>query len=224
MSYDIEGWDQLLDEISDNADQWLDAIKDLIVESNDHDEVMAIARGPLPAVLKVGGGQLQRRAIDWADRDGKRVAALFHGLSQGLIPSGQEDGESLAVHALGLNVVADACARQATQPAKRFSWDLWTVDLAIQMTDSDPEFIWDLVQVVVARVPPEKLGSIGAGLLEDFCWSASETYIDRIEAKAADDLAFKAALGSVWPGRDHIPPAIYARIREAAGSGHSPLD
>jgi hypothetical protein len=222
MSYDIEGWDQLRDEIGDGADRWLDVIEDLIVESNDYEVVMSIAGGPLPAVLKVGGTQLERRAIDWAERDGKRVAALFRGLSLGLMPDGQEDGESLAVHALGLNIVADACARQVVQPPNSFSWDLWTVDLATQMTESDPQLIWKLIQLVVARVPSENLGQVGAGLLEDFCWSASEDYIERIEARAAEDVSFKAALGSVWPGRDTIPPAIYARIRKAAGSAGSP--
>jgi hypothetical protein len=224
MSYDIEGWDQLRDEIGDGADRWLDVIEDLIVESNDYDVVMSIAGGPLPAVLKVGGTQLERRAIDWAQGDGKRVSALFRGLSLGLTPNGQEDGESLAVHALGLTIVADACARQVGQPPNSFSWDLWTVDLSIQMTESDPQFIWELIQLVVARVPPENLGQVGAGLLEDFCWSASEEYIDRIEARASEDVSFKAALGSVWPGRDTIPPAIYARIRKAAGSAGSPYN
>jgi hypothetical protein len=222
MSYDIDGWDQLRYEIGNNADQWLNAIEDLIAESNDYEAVMAIAGNPLPAVLKVGGGPLQQRAIDWADSDGKRVAALFRGLSLGLIPSGQDDGESLAVHALGLNIVADACARQATHPPSKFSWDLWTVDLAIQMTGSDPQFMWDLVQLVVGKVPPDKLGDVGAGLLEDFCWRASENYIDRMEARAAEDVSFKAALGSVWPGGEAIPPAIYARIRRAAGTSGSP--
>lgn len=108
------------------------------------------------------------------------------------------------------------------QPPKTFNWDLWTVDLALQMTASDPQFVWDLIQLVVARVPPEKLGDVGAGLLEDFCWSASENYIDQIEARASADVAFKAALGSVWPGRDRISPGVYARIRKAAGVGHSP--
>lgn len=88
MSCGTEGWDRLCHEISDKADQWLDLIQDLIVESKDHDEVMSIARGPLPAVLKVGGAILQRRAVDWAQGDGKRVAALFSGLSLGLISSG----------------------------------------------------------------------------------------------------------------------------------------
>jgi len=60
-------------------------------------------------VLKVGGARLQQRAIDWAKGDAKRVAAVFRGLSLGLMPSGQEVGESLAVHALGL-IIADACA------------------------------------------------------------------------------------------------------------------
>jgi hypothetical protein len=224
MSYDIEGWDQLRNEIGDSADQWLDVIEDLIVESNDYDVVMSVAGGPLPAVLKVGGAQLERRAIDWARSDGKRVAALFRGLSLGLISNGHGDGESLAVHALGLNIVADACARQVMQPSNRFSWDLWTVDLAIQMTESEPQFVWELIQLVVARVSPENLRQVGAGLLEDFCWSASEDYIDRIEARAAEDISFKAALGSVWPGRDTIPPAIYARIRKSAGSAGSPYN
>jgi hypothetical protein len=130
----------------------------------------------------------------------------------------------LAVHALGLDIVADACARQVVQPPKSFIWDLWTVDLSIQMTDPDPQFIWELIQLVVARVPPENLGQVGAGLLEDFCWRASEDYIDRIEARAAEDVSFKVALGSVWPGRDTIPPAIYARIRKAASSAGSPYN
>jgi len=224
ISYEVDGWDQLRSEIGDGADQWLDVIEDLISESNDFDALMSIAGGPLPAVLKVGGGRLQQRAIDWAQGDAKRVAAVFRGLSLGLIPSGQEDGESLAVHALGLNIVANACARQVVEAPNTFSWDLWTVDLAIQMAESDPQFIWELVQLVVARVPPEKLGDVGAGLLEDFCWRASEKYIDRIEARAAEDVSFKAALGRVWPGRDEIPPAVYARIRRAAGSGRSPYN
>jgi hypothetical protein len=223
MSYDTEGWDQLCREIGDKPDQWLHVIQDLIVESNDHDMVTSIASGPLPAVLKVGGAALQRRAIEWTQGDSKRVAALFRGLALGLMANGQ-DGESLAVHALGLDVVADAYARQTMQAPKTFSWDLWTVDLAIQMTDSEPQFIWDLIQLVVGRVPPEKLGGVGAGLLEDFCWSASESYIDRIEARAAEDVAFKAALGSVWPGREGISPAVYARIRRAAGVAPSPYD
>jgi hypothetical protein len=216
MSYDIEGWDQLCQEIGDDADQWLDVIEAMIIESNDYDAVMSIAGAPLPAVLNVGGAQLQRRAIDWAESDGKRVAAMFRALSLGLIPSGQEDGESLAAHALGLNIVADAYARQVMQPTKRFSWDLWTVDIAIQMTESDAQFVWDLIQLVVAKVPSERLGAVGAGLLEDFCWKAGERYIDRIEALAADDVNFKAALGSVWPGGSSIRPAIYGRIRGAA--------
>ena len=222
MSYDVEGWDQLRVEIGDSADQWLREIEDLIAETDDYDAVMSLAGSPLPAVLKVGGARLQQRAIDWAQGDGKRVAALFRGLSFGLIPSGQQNGEVLAVRALGLNNVADACARQFIHQPNKLSWDLWTVDLAIQMTESDPQFIWDLVQIVVARVPPEKLGDVGAGLLEDFCWRASEDYIDRIEARAAEDVSFKAALGSVWPGQNRISPAIYVRIRRASGGGGSP--
>jgi len=215
MSYDIEGWDQLCQEIDDETDQWLDVIETMIIESNDYDAVMSIAGGPLPAVLKLGGAELQLRAIDWAQSDGKCVAALFRALSLGLIPSGQKDGESLAVHALGLNIVADACARQVSKPPTSFSWDLWTVDIGVQMTESDAQFIWELIQLVVAKVPTERLGAVGAGLLEDFCWKAGEGYIDRIEALAADDVSFKTALGSVWPGGNSIRPAIYSRIRKA---------
>lgn len=222
ISYDIEGWDALCTEIGDSADEWLEVIQELISEAGDYAAVMRIASGPLPAVLKIGGQSLQRRAIDWAQSDPKHLAALHEALTLGLIPSGQEDGFSLAVHALGLNIVADACARQAMQITNHEGWDLWTVGLAIDMADSDPEFVWHLVQLVVSRVPPESLGAVGAGLLEDFCWQASEDYIDRIEARAAEDVAFKAALGSVWPGGDRIPPAIYARIRAAAGSSVSP--
>jgi hypothetical protein len=224
MSFDVEDWDQLCNEIGDGADRWLDVIEDLIVESNDYDAVMSVAGGPLPAVFKVGGAPLERRAIDWAQSDAKRVAALFRGLSLGLMSKGQGDGELLAVRALDLNIVADACARQVVQPPNTFSWDLWTVDLAVQMTESEPQFIWELIQLVVARVPPENLGQVGAGLLEDFCLSASEQYIDRIEKRAAEDVSFKAALGRVWPGRDTIPRATYARIRKAAGNAGSPYN
>jgi hypothetical protein len=138
MSFDVEGWDRLLDEIGGTAVRWLSVIEELIDERSDHDEVMSVSRGPLPAVLSVGGERLRKRAIEWAETESKRVAALFNGLALAL--SSQGDGESLAVHALGLTVVADACARQATQPAKNLGWDLWTVDLAIQMTDSNPQF------------------------------------------------------------------------------------
>lgn len=43
MSDDIEGWDQLRDEIGDGVDRWLDVMEDLIVESNDYARIRKAA-------------------------------------------------------------------------------------------------------------------------------------------------------------------------------------
>jgi hypothetical protein len=101
--------------------------------------------------------------------------------------------------------------------------DVWTIGLVGTAASVDPDFVWAFLLDVLATISDGALTMFGCGDLEDFCWAASDRFIDRIEEAARNNARFRAALACVWPGGDTIPPEIYQRIRAAAGRSSPPV-
>ena len=131
-------------------------------------------------------------------------------------------GMAAALSALGVDTAVTAWIR-LYQRLEQSGWtkaawdspDYWAFNLAGAVAKDSPELSWAFLLGLIAAVPDSLLLHVGAGELEDFCWAASESYIERIEAEAAGDPRFRRALTHVWPGGDQIPSTLYARIRAA---------
>ncbi len=95
--------------------------------------------------------------------------------------------------------------------------DTWTIALVATAASVDPDFVWTFLLDLLAAISDAATCMFGCGDLEDFCWSASDLFIDRIEEMARNNERFRRALGCVWPGGETISPETYARIRSAAG-------
>jgi hypothetical protein len=95
--------------------------------------------------------------------------------------------------------------------------NIWTVGLVGTAASVDPDFVWTFLLDVLPALSDTAVCMFGCGDLEDFCWAASDLFIDRIEEMARNNERFRSALGCVWPGGETISPETYARIRSAAG-------
>jgi hypothetical protein len=95
--------------------------------------------------------------------------------------------------------------------------NIWTIGLVGTAASVDPDFVWTFLLDLLAAISDPAVCMFGCGDLEDFCWAASDRFIDRMEDTARNDARFRSALGCVWPGGETISPETYARIRSAAG-------
>jgi hypothetical protein len=95
--------------------------------------------------------------------------------------------------------------------------NIWTIGLVGTAASVDPDFVWAFLLDLLAAISDAAVCMFGCGDLEDFCWAASDLFIDRMEETARRNARFRSALGFVWPGGERISPETYARIQSAAG-------
>ena len=177
------------------------------------------ARGGTPSTVVDCTGEAPKVLRLGAISAGLLVEALEYEL--GSASANVRAGKARAVAMVGLDAAVEAARRLLEQAASIEEWespDFWAFDLGRVLGSADPELGWEFVCRIVEVVSDQARPLAGAGELEDFCWAAAPAFIERIEEQARRSQAFREALGSVWPGGDSIPPAIYARIRAAATS------
>jgi hypothetical protein len=195
-------------------------------ETIDDAGVRRLADIPFRTLLSVGGETYQRRAVDAARNHPTLAALVFEALEGELqTPGNLYSGAAAAVALLGVETAVAAWVRLYTGREEsgwdKSGWDtvdFWAFMLGGHLGRSAPALGWAFVCGLIAAVPDTLLEHVGASELEDFCWEAAATYIDRIEAESARDPRFRRALRHVWPGGETISPAIYRRIRQAAAA------
>lgn len=83
---------------------------------------------------------------------------------------------------------------------------------------NDPETAWAIIQELVHRAThDEVLAYIAAGPLENLLCNHARSFIDRVEALAAQDAHFRRALSGVW-GWSSMPDDIVARLDALFGN------
>ena len=94
----------------------------------------------------------------------------------------------------------------------------WSVDRFMIGTSmaAQPEDCWRAILEVLRRRPPESvINMLAAGPLEDLIENCGPQFIDRIEAEARGNPAFRQLLGGVWKSSTD---AIWARVENARGN------
>lgn len=94
----------------------------------------------------------------------------------------------------------------------------WAVDELIDICGSDPDLCWATILAILKVDSTEAImASLAAGPLEYLLVRHGNEVIDRVEARARDDAAFRRLLGGVW--NHTISNDVWARIeavRDAA--------
>jgi hypothetical protein len=79
------------------------------------------------------------------------------------------------------------------------------------------EDAWTAILEILSRnPPPDTLGILGAGALDDLIDSWGPSMIDRIERKAAANPSFRSLLSRVW--RRSCTAEIWSRVQAACGT------
>jgi hypothetical protein len=190
------------------------------------------ADGPLRDVLKHNGGE----AIDAVESAAEESVAIRRALWRiaevqahppgewDLAPEIHERVEAAAAGTTDYNTEdPDAEFRSLLPEYERLleAWfqyeeSFWAWERLQDLVRMDPDPAWALINRLIEAVDDdEHLGSLGAGPLEDFVTYHGEHFIDRIEARAADNPRFRYALSCMW--RTDISDALWARICAAAG-------
>jgi hypothetical protein len=106
------------------------------------------------------------------------------------------------------------------QDQKRWNADdplWWSVErfLVRYSMAAQPEDCWRAILEVLRRRPPDcVINVLAAGPLEDLIDKCGPEFIDRIEAEARGDPAFRHLLGGVWKSSTD---AVWARVEKARG-------
>jgi hypothetical protein len=215
-------WVELCEAIREDPDTWWEVSRDVIDET-DWSQLGIVGVWPFRALLTVGGEAIQAKAFEVARTDRKVAGLVVMAMEDVIGDHGRVwSGLTEVVRRLGLDTAVEANARltEATVASSGGDehWDspdFWAFGLGGRLARNDPELAWAFVLALIERVPDTGLDHVGASELEDFCWVVAPLFIDRIEAEAARNRRFRAALGSVWPGLRTIPPGTYRRIRAA---------
>jgi hypothetical protein len=222
-------WETFFDEaVALNPGAWWDSAIGLALATTDEPTLDRLSWMPLRQLREVDADRFIARAIEAARRDPRLAAMVIDNLDAAYEAPDHVPlygGRAKAVRAIGLEVAVKAAARLAEQVAASGDWqgtDFWAYHLGGELGLSDPELGWEFLCRLVEVVSPDALGLVGAGHLEDFCWSVSAQFIARIEVQARTSGHFKESLGHVWPGFGLIPDDIYRRIRAAAGYAWEP--
>lgn len=90
--------------------------------------------------------------------------------------------------------------------------DNWAIQLVLRWQLRDPQKVWNFIQAVVKRDPPdESMEMLAASPLEDlFCYWGFE-YIDKVEDLAKSNYRFRKFLRGVW-GWNRMPSEVRARL------------
>lgn len=92
----------------------------------------------------------------------------------------------------------------------------WTFDLWIEKAQNDPELCWRLIQAVLAQDSDEHvIAALAAGPMEDLLLHHGPAFIERIEAKAAQNPLYRHLLAGVW--RNKIAQDVWDRVLAARG-------
>ena len=101
----------------------------------------------------------------------------------------------------------------------------WAPCVLSDLVDEDPERAWEtVVSIVRAAESPADRAYCGAGALEDLIRKYPERFIERVEALAQRDTAFREALAATWITLEDIPEPLARRYFTASGRRLSVLD
>ena len=78
---------------------------------------------------------------------------------------------------------------------------------------------WTLILQLIADVPEDTVGFVGAGPLEDLVVRSAAEFIEQIEREYAQSSRFRAALGEIWLARGALPAEIEERLAKLLGPG-----
>ena len=107
----------------------------------------------------------------------------------------------------------EARENEDLEPSKEL---IWASSELFDAVLHDPDSAWQLILDIIKKDSSEMiLSDVGAGPLEDLLSYHAERFIDRVEAEARTNQAFRTALSGVW--QSDIPGAIWARIGAAVG-------
>jgi len=91
----------------------------------------------------------------------------------------------------------------------------WPIGRFFDLEYEHPDECWACILAVLWREPPAKvLAILSAGPLEHLIHYHGERFIERVEAEAKADPAFRALLHGVW---ECTSPEIWARVQKARG-------
>ena len=92
----------------------------------------------------------------------------------------------------------------------------WAIIELDNMADAAPEKAWPLIlNILEGDQSNEVLQSLSAGPIEDLLVSHGDDFIDRIEAEAGKNKAFKKCLGGVW--KSDMDDPIWKRVEAVRG-------
>ena len=92
----------------------------------------------------------------------------------------------------------------------------WAIDAFMRYPYDDPDLAWELIQRVLSADEAGRVRDIlAAGPLEDLMSAHGPHFIDRVEALAQSDAAFKDLMAGVWLSNSDTP--ICDRFYRAAG-------
>jgi hypothetical protein len=95
-----------------------------------------------------------------------------------------------------------------TKSSEAFAaWDELTM-----LSTTDEARAWPIVVALVARVPEDELGAVGAGPLENLLHSFAASVGPKAAALARSEPRFRAALERVWLNREDVPPDVREQL------------
>lgn len=87
----------------------------------------------------------------------------------------------------------------------------WPVRKFYDMNEDHPELCWHVILLILDKTDNENvLDMLAVGPLEDLIDSHGETFIDKIEAEASQNIKFLNALSKVWQSST---PDVWRRIQ-----------
>ena len=90
-------------------------------------------------------------------------------------------------------------AQESTETIDENHPMFWPIMKFFDLSLDHPEMCWTAILVILSREPSDKvLGILAAGPLEDLIEDHGPEYIEKIEAEAKANPAFKHLLGGVW--------------------------
>jgi hypothetical protein len=89
----------------------------------------------------------------------------------------------------------------------------WSLQLANDLREEDPDLSLDLIIAVLKRDPPQSVsGQLAASVLEDLLIEHGAAVIDRVEAEARRDRNFHHLLGGMY--QDKMSDEIRSRVNQ----------
>jgi hypothetical protein len=94
--------------------------------------------------------------------------------------------------------------------------EFWAFELLTNLTSRDPEAAWHIILEILRRDQSDRVcENLAAGPLEDLLVKHGPEFIAKVEARAAEDVAFRQLLGGVW--RNVMQEEVWRRLEAVRG-------